>query len=93
MFVTLADAMALQTALDPAAARVQTARDADSVKSATVAAVIASMAPGADMALLTATVRQWKHLSALTQVEQEQLLLVSVVDRARRQSACFSLSC
>jgi putative ABC transport system permease protein len=89
VFVTLADALALQTALDPAAARVQTARGGEPVKPANVAAVIARMAPGADVDLLTATVRQWKHLEALTQAEQEQLLLVSVVDRARRQIGLF----
>ena len=89
VFVTLADALALQTALDPAAARVQTARGGDPVKPASAAAIIARMTPGADVDLLTATVRQWKHLAALTQAEQEQLLLVSVVDRARRQIGLF----
>jgi putative ABC transport system permease protein len=89
VFMTLADALALQTALDPAAARVQTARGGDPVKPANVAAIIARVSPGADVDLLTATVRQWKHLAALTQAEQEQLLLVSVVDRARRQIGLF----
>ncbi len=89
VYVTLADAMALQTELDPAAQRVQVARGAVSVKSASVAAVIARMAPGADVDLLTATVRQWKHLAAMTQAEQEELLLVSVVDKARRQIGLF----
>ena len=54
VYVTLSDAMALQTELDPAAQRVQAARGATSVKSASVAAVIARMAPGADVELLTA---------------------------------------
>ena len=89
VFMTLADAMALQTELDPSAERVQAARNANSVKSASVAAVIATLHPTADTALLSATVRQWKHLSALTQAEQEQLLLVSVVDKARRQIGLF----
>lgn len=89
VYVTLADAMALQTELDPAAQRVQAARGAVSVKSASVAAVIARMAPGADVDLLTATVRQWKHLAAMTQAEQENLLLASVVDKARRQIGLF----
>lgn len=89
VYVTLADAMALQTELDPAAQRVQAARGAISVKSASVAAVIARMAPGADVDLLTATVRQWKHLAAMTQAEQEDLLLASVVDKARRQIGLF----
>lgn len=89
VFVALADAMALQMELDPAAQRVQAARGAASVKSASVAAVIARMAPGADVDLLTATLRQWKHLAAMTQAEQEELLLASVVDRARRQIGLF----
>ena len=89
VYATLADAMALQTELDPAAQRVQAARGAISVKSASVAAVIARMAPDADVALLTTTVRQWKHLAAMTQAEQEELLLVSVVDKARRQIGLF----
>ena len=89
VYVTLADAMALQTELDPAAQRVQAARGAVSVKSASVAAVIARVAPGADVDLLTATVRQWKHLAAMTQAEQEDLLLASVVDKARRQIGLF----
>ena len=89
VYLTLSDAMALQTELDPAAQRVQAARGAVSVKSASVAAVIARMAPGADVELLTATVRQWKHLAAMTQGEQEELLLASVVDKARRQIGLF----
>lgn len=89
VYVTLADAIALQTALDPAAVRVQAARGAEGIRPPTVAAVIARLEPGADAALLTATVRQWKHLAALSQAEQEELLLASVVDRARRQIGLF----
>jgi putative ABC transport system permease protein len=89
VYMTLADALALQTALDPAAARVQVARGAEGIRPPTVAAVIARLEPGADVALLTATLRQWKHLSALSQAEQEELLLASVVDRARRQIGLF----
>jgi putative ABC transport system permease protein len=89
VYVTLADALALQGALDPAAARVQAARGEAGLRPATVAAVLARIEPGADVALLTATVRQWKHLSALSQADQEDLLLASVVDRARRQIGLF----
>jgi len=89
VYVTLADAMALQTELDPAAQRVQAARGTVSVKSASAAAIIARMVPGADVELFAATVRQWKHLAAMTQTEQEELLLASVVDKARRQIGLF----
>ena len=89
VYVTLADAMALQTELAPADQRVQAARGAGAVKSASVAAVIVRVTPGADVDLLTATLRQWKHLAALSQTEQENILLASVVDKARRQIGLF----
>jgi len=89
VYITLADAMDLQTELAPPAERVQAARGAGTVKSASVAAVIARLQPDADVQFLAATIRQWKHLSVLTQAEQEQLLLVSVVDKARRQIGLF----
>ena len=89
VYMTLADAMALQTELAPADQRVQAARGAGAVKSASVAAVIVRVTPGADVDLLTATLRQWKHLAALSQAGQEEILLVSVVDKARRQIGLF----
>ncbi len=89
VYMTLADTMALQTELAPADQRVQAARGAGAVKSASVAAVIVRITPGADVDLLTATLRQWKHLAALSQIEQENILLASVVDKARRQIGLF----
>lgn len=90
MFITLRDAQVLQTQLAPAAQRVQVARGAGSAEAqATVAAVIARLEPNADPDGVAQTVRQWKHLSALTQNDQEQILIQSVVDRARRQIGLF----
>lgn len=89
VFVTLSDAQTLQTALSPPAVRVQQARGLDPQREPTAAAVVARVLPGADVELLTATVRQWKHLAALTQAEQEELLIASVVDLARRQIGLF----
>lgn len=89
VFITLADAQVLQSQLAPAAARVQAARGASMSEQATVAAVIARLEPTADAAALGRTVRQWKHLQAMTQAEQENLLIKSVVDKARRQIGLF----
>jgi putative ABC transport system permease protein len=89
VYMTLDDAMALQAELAPADQRVQAARGAAAVKSASVAAVIVRVTPGADRDLLAATLRQWKHLAALSQAQQEEILLASVVDRARRQIGLF----
>jgi putative ABC transport system permease protein len=89
VFVTLADALDIQTTLDPSAARVRAARGAETTDRPTAAAVVVRVAADADAALLAATVRQWKHLGAVTQAEQESLLLASVVDKARRQIGLF----
>lgn len=89
VFLTLADAQVLQTQLAPPAARVQTARGAVVAGGPTVAAVIARLNPSVDPQSVAQTVRQWKHLSALTQAEQEDILIKSVVDKARKQIGLF----
>lgn len=89
VFITLADAQVLQTQLAPPAARVQVARGASAKNEATVAAVIARLAPNVDAQSVAQTVRQWKHLSALTQADQEDILIKSVVDKARKQIGLF----
>lgn len=89
-FITLSDAQTLQSQLAPSAQRVQTARGAGLLESAdTVAAVIARIEPTADPVDVAQAVRQWKHLGALTQAEQEAILIGSVVDRAKRQIGLF----
>ncbi|MDO5758129.1 MAG: ABC transporter permease [Rhodobacterales bacterium] len=90
VFITLRDAQVLQAQLAPPAQRVQMARGAGVLESLnSVAAVIARLDPNADPQAVAETVRQWKHLSALTQAEQESILLLSVVDRAKRQIGLF----
>jgi putative ABC transport system permease protein len=89
VFVTLADAQVLQTQLAPPAARVQAARGATATGGPTVAAVIARLDPSADPKSVVQTVQQWKHLAALTQGEQEEILIKSVVDKARKQIGLF----
>ncbi len=89
VFLTLADAQVLQTQLAPPAARVQAARGGTATGGATVAAVIARLDPSVDPRSVAQTVRQWKHLSALTQAEQEDILIQSVVDKARKQIGLF----
>lgn len=89
VLLTLADAQVLQAQLAPPAARLQAARGASVTSGATVAAVIARLDPNVDAQSVAHTVRQWKHLSALTQAEQEDILIKSVVDKARKQIGLF----
>ena len=47
----------------------------------------------ADAATVAESARRWKHLSAMTQAEQESILTQSLVDRARRQIGMFTSTC
>lgn len=90
VFITLLDSQKLQFELAPPAARIQTARGSGTAGKDTVNAVIARVGPNASPEAIAEAVRRWKHLSALTQSEQEATLTQSVVDRARQQIGMFT---
>ncbi len=89
-FITLLDAQKLQFDLSPSATRVQVARGSSSASRDTVNAVVARIAPEANAAAVAEQARRWRHLSAMTQAEQESILTQSLVDRARRQIGMFT---
>ncbi|MGE0565044.1 MAG: ABC transporter permease [Pseudolabrys sp.] len=91
VFVTLRDGQKLQFDLTPAAARREAARATGaSASTDTVNAVLVRLMPGVDPAQFAKGIARWKHLSALTQEEQETVLSRSVVERARRQIGLFT---
>jgi putative ABC transport system permease protein len=91
IFVTLRDAQKLQFDLTPAAARRETARNPDSAATVnTVNAVLVRLLPGLSGAQFAELVTRWKHLGALTQQQQEDVLARSVIERARRQIGLFT---
>lgn len=90
VYVTLLDAQKLQFDLAPPAVRVQLARGSGGTSRDTVNAVIARLQPNASADAVAETMRRWKHLAAITQEQQEQILTRSLVDRARRQIGLFT---
>jgi len=90
VYVTLPDAQKLQFDLAPAAVRVERARGASVTSRDTVNAVVARLHPNVAPDAVAETVRRWKHLAAITQEGQEQILTRSLVDRARRQIGLFT---
>lgn len=88
--MTLADAQTLQFELAAGAAARNLAARGLSESTHTVNAIVARLHPGVDGAGVVAAVTRWKHLSALTQDEQEQILLTAVVDKARKQIGLFT---
>lgn len=90
-FVHLRDSQDLQFKLAPPAARRATAAGAAATGTDTVNAVIARLHPGADAAAATQALRRWKHLGALTDPEQSDLLTRSLVQKARMQLGMFTV--
>ena len=90
VFMTLLDSQKLQFELAPPAARIERARGAEVQAQDTVNAVIARVQGNATADQVADAVRRWKHLTALTAVEQEEILTRSVVDMARRQIGLFT---
>ncbi len=90
VFISLLDSQKLQFDLAPPAARVQIARGSGAASRDTINAVIARVHANVPAARVAEEARRWKHLSAMTQAEQEAILTQSVVDRARRQIGMFT---
>ncbi|MGE4281248.1 MAG: ABC transporter permease [Magnetospirillum sp.] len=88
-YLTLKDAQELQFELEGAAARNQAFRG-QGANLNQVNAVVARLRPGVAAEAVARTVQRWKHLGALTQDRQENLLVSSVVDRARKQIGMFT---
>ena len=89
-YVSLLDSQKLQFELAPPATRIETARGIPGGSKDTVNAVVARLNDNVRPADVAETVRRWKHLTALTQAEQETILTRSVVQRARQQIGLFT---
>ena len=89
-YVSLLDSQKLQFELAPAASRIETARGTAGGSKDTVNAVVARLISNVRAEDVAHSVRRWKHLTALTQAEQETILTGSVVQRARQQIGLFT---
>lgn len=90
VYITLKDSQQLQFELAPPAARREIARGKGAGDTDTVNAVIARVSPNVSPENVAQAVRRWKHLAAMSQVEQELILTRSVVERARKQIGLFT---
>ncbi len=90
IYVSLLDSQKLQFELAPPAARVELARGIAGGGKDTVNAVVARIHENFRVEDVAQSVSRWKHLSAITQAEQENILTRSVVQRARQQIGLFT---
>lgn len=84
-YITLRDAQALQFELAPSAERREVARGSGSQSNDQINAVIATVSPYVPIAEVAAALSRWKHLTTLTQDQQEMLLSKFVIEKARSQ--------
>jgi len=89
-YVSLADSQKLQSELAPPASRIERARGPSGGAFDTVNAVVARIDGNAKLEDVAQTIRRWKHLTSLTQSDQETILTGSVVQRARQQIGLFT---
>ena len=89
VYMTLRDAQDLQFDLTPPEVRREAARGARETNTDIVNAVVARISPNIPVEAVAADVRRWKHLSVLSEVEQEEILAITVIERARRQLGLF----
>jgi putative ABC transport system permease protein len=89
VYMTLRDAQYLQFDLTPAEARRETARGAQRTNTDIVNAVVARVSPNIPVEAVAADVRRWKHLSVLSEDEQEATLTTTVIERTQRQIRLF----
>jgi putative ABC transport system permease protein len=84
-YITLRDAQQLQFELAPPASRREKARGASGEANDQINAVIAKVSPSVRADEVAGALSRWKHLTALTQNQQETLLSKFVIERARKQ--------
>ncbi len=91
IYLSLDDAQKLQYDLSPSAVRQERARGVKISKSTnTVSAVIARVSPNASPDHIASMIRRWKHLAAMTEEQQGQILTQSVIEKARKQIGMFT---
>ncbi len=88
-WVTLLDAQSLQFAVPPALQRREEAAGRRPATTADVNAVLVSLHPGVPAAGVAEEIKRWKHLSAVTEQQQEEYLTKFVIEKMQRQLGMF----
>jgi putative ABC transport system permease protein len=90
-YITLLDAQELQFELAPPSTRREVARGGGLQARNQINAVVAMVSPHVPVPEVAAALNRWKHLSTLTQAQQETLVSKFVIEKQRRQMAMFTV--
>ena len=88
-WITLLDAQAIQFNVPPALERREKAAGRSPPVTADINAVLVRLEPGVPGAAVSAEIDRWKHLSAVTEQEEERYLTVFVIEKMQRQLGLF----
>ena len=88
-YITLLDAQELQFERAPPVERREAARGGPSASTDIINVVVARVSPYLPVTEVAAAVARWKHLSALTQAQQETLVSKFVIEKQRKQIGMF----
>lgn len=91
-YIPLKDSQALQFNLTPSAARREKSRGGGQVSTPdTVNAVVARLSDAQRSEQIAEEIIRWKHMTVLTNNQQIDIMLSSVVEKARKQIGLFTL--
>ncbi len=88
-WVTLLDAQSLQFAVPPALQRREQAGGRKPATTADINAVLVSLHHGVAVADVAEEIDRWKHMSAVTEAQQEEYLTKFVIEKMQRQLGMF----
>jgi putative ABC transport system permease protein len=88
-WITLHDAQALQFAVAPPLQRREKAAGRSPLVTADINAVLLHLYPGASKAAVAQEIDRWKHLSAVTEQQEEDFLTVFVISKMQKQLGMF----
>jgi putative ABC transport system permease protein len=88
-WVTLLDAQAIQFAVSPPLQRRERAEGRSPPVTNDVNAVLVQLDPGASAPTVAAEIDRWKHLSAVTEKQEEDYLTVFVISKMQKQLGMF----
>jgi putative ABC transport system permease protein len=88
-WITLLDAQEIQFAVAPPLQRREKAAGRSSLVTADINAVLVQLQPGAPKVAVAQEIDRWKHLSAVTEKQEEDYLTVFVISKMQTQLGMF----
>lgn len=88
-WITLLDAQAVQFAVAPPLQRREKAAGRSPLVTADINAVLVRLEPGVSKSAVAGEIVRWKHLSAVTEQQEEDYLTVFVIEKMQRQLGMF----